>query len=838
MAQKKSAATSRPRQVLPPAIARLPNMPPEITYRQDRTQKQATPSGAELATNLVSNWLPELKGMGKALWKAVRHPIETAKDAGNSWITSSMIADGWEHEKTGKWPKSWATTVLPPDVLKAYQQQAQQVYHQAAQQFTYVDPQTGRRHFDENAMLRMASKDPVGIGATVLTLGGEGAGMLANTLSKVKDAAEASGSFRGAKLASGATTAAKTAQLGLKGAANVANPIPLAVSLASQTPVVKGAVKLFSKNNLYDSSGALTPEGQRAMARAGLDPADYQDDVSREILNRTVAQDGLSPQALKKAAVRVATIPENATKEDILGAMKFSPTRSMIEQTQFPEGRLGARSAERQRTLSGMIAGQEALARQSASDIGAQISRSVGQNEAYIQDPVSHGLVSGMRDHINAELAANGMPSLEYMAAHPGAYPDVSKMLLKGQDAALPSLSRWEAGTIPAPSSTPVTIKTPMGEFTKVNGEWMGASGAVPASQTGVIQFLEGEAARVAPPAPHVPVEMPTPRSILDTFNPGEGKGKDAGIAYQIRNAAENYLSRNLPAEGAEALAAHQAGREAFSFGFGNEAQAPAAIQTRASQLARARNIVEAPTQASAPSPYSSEASPGFLKNAAVNVAGFLGAKTHPWLAAPATHLADRLTTPNIAGGELAPKFNVYPGMTGTQTDLLRVGMAPLATPPAEQRQQASAPQVIAPRPQPTPGTSWVDQQLGSRTQAPAPSAPSAAGIGYEDIWGKPTAAAPQAQPPRREQRPAIQPSEPEQETKPEDYVFAEGQWRGGRTAYKKGGKVEADIEPLIQALMNKAKKAKKVSNKATEPLLNAHDDAIASALATAQKAI
>jgi hypothetical protein len=62
-------------------------------------------------------------------------------------------------------------------------------------------------------------------------------------------------------------------------------------------------------------------------------------------------------------------------------------------------------------------------------------------------------------------------------------------------------------------------------------------------------------------------------------------------------------------------------------------------------------------------------------------------------------------------------------------------------------------------------------------------------------------------------------------------------QARGGRAAYRAGGKV-GGIEPLIQALMNKAKMAKKVSNKATEPLLNERDDAIASALAVAQKAI
>ena len=61
----------------------------------------------------------------------------------------------------------------------------------------------------------------------------------------------------------------------------------------------------------------------------------------------------------------------------------------------------------------------------------------------------------------------------------------------------------------------------------------------------------------------------------------------------------------------------------------------------------------------------------------------------------------------------------------------------------------------------------------------------------------------------------------------------------GGRAGYKSGGKVAPkDIEHLVRRLMHKTKQAKKVSDKATEPLLNAHDNAIASALAVAQKAI
>lgn len=63
------------------------------------------------------------------------------------------------------------------------------------------------------------------------------------------------------------------------------------------------------------------------------------------------------------------------------------------------------------------------------------------------------------------------------------------------------------------------------------------------------------------------------------------------------------------------------------------------------------------------------------------------------------------------------------------------------------------------------------------------------------------------------------------------------GKADGGRVAYRAGGKVNG-IEPLVLALMGKAKMAKKTSNKATEPLLNERDDAIANALAVAQKAI
>jgi len=59
------------------------------------------------------------------------------------------------------------------------------------------------------------------------------------------------------------------------------------------------------------------------------------------------------------------------------------------------------------------------------------------------------------------------------------------------------------------------------------------------------------------------------------------------------------------------------------------------------------------------------------------------------------------------------------------------------------------------------------------------------------------------------------------------------------REHHASGGKVDGDLhEKLVQRLMNMTKQAKKVSDKTTEPLLNAPDEAIVKALGVAQEAI
>jgi len=65
--------------------------------------------------------------------------------------------------------------------------------------------------------------------------------------------------------------------------------------------------------------------------------------------------------------------------------------------------------------------------------------------------------------------------------------------------------------------------------------------------------------------------------------------------------------------------------------------------------------------------------------------------------------------------------------------------------------------------------------------------------------------------------------------------LSAQSQQRQQRAS---GGKVEDDIEPLVQRLMDLADKAKKVTNNTTKPLLNLPDETVVKALAVAQKAI
>lgn len=847
----------------------------QATHPLDRTKRENWPGPSEIATNLASNWVPELKDTARSLWETVRYPGSAIKGAGEAWLTATMFEDGRQHAATGQWPQGFASVVLTPAERQVYQQLADRMYHGVAQKYSYIDPNTGQRQYDYPAMTRDVSKDPVGVGAAFLTFGESGAASAASMASKMTKAAETAGSFRAATLARGAASTLKGAQTAFKVGANAANPIPLAVATATKmtAPLVRGAVGFARGATLYGEDGNLTKQGAAAFKKAKLDPEQYQDPTSVNIFKQTVAQDGLIPQSLKKAAVRTATIPENASSTDIANAMKISPTRSMIEGTQMPSGGAGNPSRQAQKDLSDLVSLQKAGLQQTSTDIGAPIRRSLGQNPAYTTDPVPTHVVENLRDNINASLFEQGMPTLEYMAAHPNMYPDVSTMLNK--NAGLRSLNRWEIGAEPMAFTpdvitpdAPVSVNTPMGKYTLVGREWYGSKGPVPASQKEFIDSLNAEAARIPrpapPPPPPPPAVMPTAREILDTFHPGKGEGSDSGVAYHIRNAVEDYLQRRLPSDtGAdEAIDAHRTARNAFAYGFGNEVPPHADLKTRHEQLAKAEEIIGAPNESQIQSqdePNAAELNP--LQRIAIRAAGAAAAGAHPWLASSGTHLMERIVAPKTVGSELNPKFPTvdYTGMGPGATAALRLQesaalipspqqydekqsvAAPVAAPPTV----VQPPQAVAPMADPYQDKGPVAASLPDQPYNPT----------YDEIFGKP--ANPQnvlrkpipknddnyhptaenifGKPPPANQEDGLTGSV----TDTGDYTPYTPQSTGGRTTYKAGGQVKAkDIEPLVQALLTKAKKAKKVSNKATEPLLNSSDSAIASALAVAQKAI
>ena len=792
---------------MPPTRTTPPPPPPQ----PERHEPTPFAGWGQLGTNVVSNWHPidwTKRVVGSAA-QAALHPVDTVHALGNALDAATLLKDAAWHDRNGKWPSNYTD---------AQKQQANQIYQGVMPHFTWVD-RSGGRHIDPQALVNIASKSPMDILAFVASRGSSALGALGLRAEETAAAARMLGQVRRPAILSGASTAANVGSKALKLTSTALNPVPATV--AKTIKVTAPTVAHFVKaDRAFGPDGNFTSKAQDAMKEAGLDPAHYQDDVSRQIFTQTVAQEGVSPQAMKKAAVRAAVVPENASPEDIAAVMKSSPTRSMIEGTMRPSGRLGAASAERQIALSKALGTQEAAAQQQASDIGASIRRGVGQNEAFTDQPVHPDVALGLRQHLNASLTANGMPTLEYMAEHPGAYPDVAAMLNRGKDAGLRAMTRWETGAQPIEAASPeITVNTHFGRFTKTNEGWTSpVTGLLTPSQSSLINTLEEEAARAPKPEAPPSATMPTPRDILDTLAPGEGKGKDAGVAFHIRQAAEDYLLNQLPPEAAEALQSEQRARQAFSYGFGNEAPPPEGVEARAGQLSAARKIVGAPEEATEPSALSGEPNRGPAKRAVSFAAGALS--PHPFLSAPIVHLADRLMSPDLTSAELAPVYRPQVSMSPGQTNLLRAAGLPTAD-------LAGSPQPVAPAPQAAPqaapakqggGDEWVEQAL-----KPSPHQ-------RDDDWvAKALASGDRSVPQEKDAlyRDVFPDEAPPQES------------TGGRVAYKKGGVVKGDdIEPLVRALMGKAKKAKVASNKATEPLLNSHDNAIASALAVAQKAI
>ena len=698
---------------------------------------------------------------------------------------------------------------------------------------TYASPQ-GRK-LDFNAIGRYIAKNPEAPAWAVAKLvasaatAGESAALV-----RAIEAAEANAPI--------ASTAWKTAAMALKrgvkpAAITTAWLAQPGVELAGSAPVRKLASKLVRSPNIFEAEAysktpkmsakdlgkyQYSPEMLKLFEEAGIDPSHYQGNVAKQVINQTLAADGFSPQSLKTAVVRVATIPEDATAEQIRLATSSKinrPTHAMMHNEPHPRGGIGPQV---QQDLNRAIDEQHGAHQDQISElINRNYGSSVRDNGVFIHPDFGPGL----KEAIDKALYDAGHPSIEQIVSNPG--NTLSQRMLLGvtesgvrKPGLLEKIAEFSPQAEAAPAA-PVKIKMgSLGDFIYKDGEWKSAANGNPVQ--GALSDALNEQAKVKgidlTPSVTPPRAKPTVYSLMSSSEPQNffdrgtkaslnagNAGPDLSMAYTIRDATENYMRSQEPyytGDLGASLESAIAGRNYAKAYHGDYSFLPDEYKPRAGQLQTARDIVNAPDTAPLGDISASAQPPSIAKKLAIRAASAAGATVNPFLAITTQHLMEEALTPK------------------GPTEYMRYPRATVQV-PASARTAVQAAAAL--------------NNAGPNTPQTAPPPPAAPAQPSQEELAR-FYEGQQAQKPTRE----ATPQEPSQEELKRIFEAQQPQpqYRGGRAAYKSGGKVGHDIEPLVRYLVNKAHKVKKMSNKATEPLLNQHDNAIATALEAAQKAI
>jgi hypothetical protein len=173
-------------------------------------------------------------------------------------------------------------------------------------------------------------------------------------------------------------------------------------------------------------------------------------------------------------------------------------------------------------------------------------------------------------------------------------------------------------------------------------------------------------------------------------------------------------------------------------------------------------------------------------------------------------------------GARVNPVLGTLAGLaTGYATDQMLQGPVSSIGSASPAVEQFGAPPVA-----PTPKYGLpLAMGVAASAREPRDAATQGSGEEYTDIIGPPPEFNGDAQSPHGESYSDVASPPPTQS-------------QGGRVAYKKGGKVNASVEPLVQDLMSRYKHAKTAETATTKPLLQHHDKAIVTALSIAKKAI
>jgi len=801
----------------------------------NRTAPAPSFSAAEAASNLYENFNPldfardMVKGVYGAGKAVVTDPMGAVENAGKFAGTLEGIYDARQFEQTGKWPKKdpgGLFSLMTPTQLANWRREGLVNYRKLASYYSYKDEKTGERHFDSDALFRNISQNPSDILA-LLNPAVRGANAryfkLGENLGKTGKVIEGTG---------------RVADI-------VANPLPFAIekSVGAVTPAANATLRAVGvKPTVFTKAGEYTPKMQQAFKDAGIDPVLFNSPEMRSLVQTVVNEKGISAAAIKDAAIR---------------SQGINPTRSMVTG---------------ERPVAGNVQ-DEGFVRQGAAPT---LNQNMADNvEAAYQQATSHRGVfantddfpAGVRQSIEDELAGMGLTLADVQG---NIRFTQSQKALQGEKG-FPGVFDQFEDLSGKKGAAPLSAQDLSGEahtFDYGKGHWVDAAGT-PVTAPGKIQYLDAVSNRKNLPPPAAGPNNLTPQgidSVRRNVNSrySNAQGDDQAVLAAINRGIDNYTvnnAANFTGDGAAMAAdwsnARKASQLNTQYGKAPEVNPFAPPRPKApydeSAVARTdavRDIIKTPADAANSTvPTVLERIKGYIPTTGFGgalgygagtallgpgVGGYIGAGIGSSVAAGTRGALDRMAARRAAQAEFtgAPRVGLFnaPDIRYLRTPNSLAGFgtsvaqgdynppvagpitppvsAPKVAPPSNEMTREEYEKLNAPAPQQASNEMTREQYEKQYGPISAPISNEMTREEYEKQYGPVT------------YQPPVQP-----------------QARGGRTAYRAGGKV-GGIEPLIQALMNKAKMAKKVSNKATEPLLNERDDAIASALAIAQKAI
>lgn len=765
----------------------------------------------EGAVNFAKNIRPleftrdTLKGLYKAGKTLITDPKAIVSGLGSAANGYAQMIAAMNFEQTGdkKELERFARFFAPLGKADDWQKNAIANYRMLASNFTYVD-KNGERKYDSAALARNLTQRPM------------------ETLSLISPVGELTGARLAASTVRPVSIAGNVLRQGSRAVNIATNPTPFIIAQGvSSRPVQAGVDYLGRKAGIrpriFDRFGEFTDKVKDAFKAAGIDPNSFDTPEMRQHLQTVVNELGVSPASIRHAALRAEGI---------------SPTRSMTTG---------------ERPMAGNVTTEAEQRRMAAQQLAENMEANV--SSAYQQAASHQGVFTntadfsaGVRQSVENELQKMGL-TLDDVQGN--VRFKESQKALQGNKNFPGVFDQFdELSGAKAPTTLVANDLNGIPHTYDYNKrQWLDPSGQ-PVTATGKVQFLDLTSNRPNVPPPTGGANNLTPQSIdsvrrnVNSFFP-KAVGDDAAVLGAINRGIDNYVVDNAANFTGDGLAmardwANARKTSQLAMGYGSApdlhpfAPRPDVKPFDPNAVARtetAKDIVSTPAMLpNTAVPTIWDRIKGYVPT--VGTAGTLGYMAGVSTGIPGAGMAASAASATAAGA-LRNRIEAAAAQRAMEAEFAGAPRSPLWTAPNVRiptsiagsiatAAQADHPTAFEPEPRP-------------QAPAPAPSTPAPPKeISYEE-YQRSLGTQPESK--------VAPPPEISYEEYQRSLQSPQPQYRGGRAAYNTGGAV-GSIEPLVRNLVNKAGMVKKMSNKTTEPLLNEHDDAIATALEAAQKAI